>query len=197
MKRDFVYLASASPRRRTLLEQLGVPFRVRPAAIHERRAGGEAPETCAMRLANAKAAAVWASLTAGEARPVLAADTLVVIGDEVLGKPAGFDDAMAMLARLSGRTHRVLTAVVLRYRERALSRLNATEVRFRATTDAERMAYCETGEPMGKAGSYAIQGRGAVFVEHLSGSYSSVVGLPLAETATLLEALGFPVWRGH
>ena len=197
MRRDFVYLASASPRRRTLLEQLGVAFRVRPAAIPERRVAGEVPETCVTRLANAKADAVWASLTAGEARPVLAADTLVVIGDEVLGKPADFDDAMAMLARLSGRTHRVLTAVVVRYRDRALSRLNATEVRFRATTDAERTAYCETGEPMGKAGSYAIQGRGAVFVEHLSGSYSSVVGLPLAETATLLKALGFPVWRGH
>ena len=90
----------------------------------------------------------------------------------------------------------ILTAVALRYRERVLSRLNATEVRFRVTTEEERIAYCETGEPMGKAGSYAIQGRGAVLVEHLTGSYSSVVGLPLAETADLLEELGFPLWPG-
>ena len=103
-------------------------------------------------------------------------------------------EAADMLARLSDRTHSVLTAVSLKYRERTLSRLNATEVRFRATTKEERIAYCRTGEPMGKAGSYAIQGRGAVFVEHLNGSYSAVVGLPLAETADLLGALGYPLW---
>ena len=97
-------------------------------------------------------------------------------------------------ARLSGRSHDVLTAVALRYGEQTATRLNSSEVRFRTTTEAERSAYCETGEPMDKAGSYAIQGHGAVFVEHLSGSFSSVVGLPLAETAELLEDFGFPVW---
>ncbi len=196
MRRDFIYLASASPRRRVLLEQIGVPFRVRPSQVPEERAVGETPEACVMRLAMTKADSVWESLAAGQARPVLAADTLVVVDDQVLGKPGDTGEAVDMLARLSGRTHRVLTAVALRYRDRVLSRLNATEVRFRATTNEERIAYCETGEPMGKAGSYAIQGRGAVLVEHLNGSYSSVVGLPLAETADLLVELGFPLWIG-
>lgn len=197
MRRDFIYLASASPRRRTLLEQIGVPFRVRPSRIPEDRGPAEPPEACVLRLATAKADAVWDSLEAAEARPVLAADTLVVVDDQVLGKPRDVDDAAHMLSRLSGRSHRVLTGVALRYQDRTLSRLNATEVRFRATTDEERIAYCETGEPIGKAGSYAIQGRGAVLVERLDGSYSSVVGLPLAETADLLQELGFPLWPGH
>jgi len=195
MRRDFIYLASASPRRQTLLEQIGVPFRLRPSQVLEARDAGETPEDCVMRLAKAKADAVWDTLAASDARPVLAADTLVVIDDEVLGKPTDAHDAMAMLARLSGRSHRVLTGVVLRYRDRVLSRLNTSEVRFRATTSEERIAYCETGEPMGKAGSYAIQGRGAILVEHLNGSFSSVMGLPLAETAALLQELGFPVWE--
>ena len=177
-----------------LLEQIGVPFRVRPAQVPEERGPGEPAEACAMRLAMAKADSVWESLSAGETRPVLAADTVVVIDDQVLGKPRDTSEALNMLAQLSGRNHRVLTAVALRYRDRVLSCLNATEVRFRATTKEERIAYCETGEPMGKAGSYAIQGRGAVLVEHLNGSYSSVVGLPLAETADLLGELGFPLW---
>ena len=197
MRRDFIYLASASPRRRALLEQIGVPFRVWPSQIPEDRDAAEPPEACVLRLANAKADAVWDSLEAAQARPVLAADTLVVIDDQVLGKPRDVDDAAHMLSRLSGRSHRVLTGVALRYRDQTLSRLNATEVRFRATTDEERIAYCETGEPMGKAGSYAIQGRGGMLVEHLNGSYSAVVGLPLAETADLLQELGFPLWPGY
>lgn len=180
-----------------LLEQIGVPFRVRPSQILEEREAGESPEECVTRLAKAKADSVWGNLVPAEARPVLAADTLVVIDDQVLGKPKDASDAVDMLAQLSGRSHRVLTAVALRYRDHALGCLNTSEVRFRATTSEERIAYCETGEPMGKAGSYAIQGCGAVLVEHLSGSFSSVVGLPLAETAALLQELGFPLWQGR
>ncbi len=179
-----------------LLEQIGVPFQVRPSRVPEERGPGEPAEACVMRLAMSKADFVWEGLSAGEARPVLAADTVVAVDDRVLGKPRDVGEAAEMLEQLSGRNHRVLTAVALRYRERVLSRLNATEVRFRVTTKEERIAYCETGEPMGKAGSYAIQGRGAVLVENLTGSYSSVVGLPLAETADLLEELGFPLWPG-
>ena len=179
-----------------LLEQIGVPFQVRSSEVLEEPGPGESAEACAMRLALTKADSVWEGLAAVEARPVLAADTVVAVDDRVLGKPRDVGEASEMLEQLSGRNHRVLTAVALRYRDRVLSRLNATEVRFRATTKEELIAYCETGEPMGKAGSYAIQGRGAVLVEHLIGSYSSVVGLPLAETADLLEELGFPLWSG-
>ena len=194
MKKDFIYLASASPRRRVLLEQIGVPFQVRPAAIQEGRLPEEPPRDCAIRLAQAKAEAVWSALSEAELRPVLAADTIVVLDEEVLGKPKNGDEAMEMLERLSGRSHRVLTAVALRDGVRVLSRLGDSEVRFRATTAQERFAYCATEEPLDKAGGYAIQGRGAVFVEHLSGSFSSVVGLPLAETAELLAEFGLPVW---
>ena len=179
-----------------LLEQIGVPFQVRPSEVLEEPGPGESAEACAMRLALTKADSVWEGLSAVEARPVLAADTVVAVDDRVLGKPRDVGEASEMLEQLSGRNHRVLTAVALRYRDRVLSRLNATEVRFRATTKEELIAYCETGEPMGKAGSYAIQGRGAVLVEHLTGSYSSVVGLPLAETADLLGELGVPLWSG-
>ncbi len=192
MAKDFVYLASASPRRSELLRQIGVQFAVRPAAIPEDRAPGEAPEAYVARLAAAKAEVVWARLD--EPRPVLAADTAVVLDDRVLGKPANTAEAAAMLAELSGRTHRVLTAVALRSEAGIDSLLCASEVRFRATTAAERRAYCATQEPYDKAGGYGIQGRAAVFIEHLSGSYSAVVGLPLFETAQLLERAGLTVW---
>jgi nucleoside triphosphate pyrophosphatase len=192
MRKDFMYLASASPRRSELLRQIGVRFEVRPAAIPEDRAPHEPPDAYVLRLASAKAEAVWARLD--EHRPVLAADTAVVLDDRVLGKPADAAEAAAMLAELSGRTHRVLTAVALRSELGTESLLSASEVRFRATTAAERRAYCATEEPYDKAGGYGIQGRAAVFVEHLSGSYSSVVGLPLFETAKLLERCGISVW---
>lgn len=192
MPKDFVYLASASPRRSDLLRQIGVRFEVRPAAIAEDRAAGEAPEAYVERLAAEKAEAVWEGLDAPQ--PVLAADTAVVLDDRVLGKPANAVEASAMLAELSGRTHRVLTAVALRSEAGVDSLLCASEVRFRATTAAERRAYCATREPYDKAGGYGIQGRAAVFIEHLSGSYSAVVGLPLFETAQLLERAGISVW---
>jgi septum formation protein len=201
MKKDFIYLASASPRRSELLRQLGVRFEVLPADVPEAQAAGEAPGAYVTRLARAKAEAVWARLTTGaaggarEARPVLAADTAVVIDERVLGKPADTAEAMAMLAELSGRTHRVLTAVALRCNRSLEALLCRSEVRFRATTDEERAAYCRSGEPFDKAGGYGIQGRAAMFIEHLSGSYSSVVGLPLFETAALLERCGVKLWN--
>jgi septum formation protein len=199
MNKDFVYLASASPRRSELLRQIGVPFRVQPADIKEEQLPGEPPETYVQRLAAAKADAVWAAVQA-ERRPVLAADTAVVLDSAVLGKPKDAAEAERMLGRLSGRAHRVLTAVALRDGDDRVTLLSASEVRFRTTTEAERLAYCATGEPFDKAGGYGIQGHAAVFVEELRGSYSNVVGLPLFETAALLARAGLKFWltaRAH
>jgi septum formation protein len=198
MTRDFIVLASASPRRAELLRQIGVRFEVRAAAIDERALPAEAPEAYVRRLAAAKAAAVAATVGAasgGVPRPVLAADTAVVLEGDLLGKPADEREAMAMLERLSGRTHRVMTAVAVRCGAAADLAVSASEVRFRATTAAERRAYCRTREPFDKAGGYGIQGGAAVFVEHLSGSYSGVVGLPLCETAALLAKHGVVTWQ--
>jgi septum formation protein len=192
MGTDFVYLASASPRRSELLRQIGVPFTARPAAIAEGEVPGEAPEAYVLRLAAAKAEAVWAAVA--DSRPVLGADTAVVLGSAILGKPKDAAEAAAMLERLSGRAHRVLTAVAVRHAGGLETRLSDSEVRFRATTADERLAYCETGEPFDKAGGYGIQGYAAVFVEELRGSYSGVVGLPLFETAALLARCGIPSW---
>jgi septum formation protein len=193
MKKDFVYLASASPRRSDLLRQIGVPFQIRPAAIAEEPHEGEMPEAYVVRLAAAKAEAIWAAAV-GDSRPVLAADTAVVLDGELLGKPATEAEAMRMLERLSGRSHRVLTAVALRSAAGLDTRLSESEVRFRATTAAERLNYCLTGEPFDKAGGYGIQGHAAVFVAELRGSYSGVVGLPLQETAALLARCGIDFW---
>jgi septum formation protein len=198
MKKDFVYLASASPRRSELLRQIGVRFTVRAAAIAEDRKYAETPEAHVTRLAAGKAEAVWAAVR--DKRPVLGADTVVVLGREVLGKPESAEQAVAMLEQLSGRTHRVLTAVALRFAGGVESRLSQSEVRFRATTPAERLAYCATGEQFDKAGGYGIQGHAAVFVEEIKGSYSGVVGLPLFETAALLARCGVDFWltaRAH
>jgi nucleoside triphosphate pyrophosphatase len=194
MKRDFIYLASASPRRRQLLEQIGVEYRTRPAELSEAARAGEAPAAYVLRLAEQKANAVWQALEAGERRPVLAADTAVVIDDRLLGKPADERDALTALEQLSGRSHWVLTAVALRYEETLVSRLNRSAVTFRRTTEQERRAYCATGEPYDKAGAYGIQGLAAAFIEHIEGSYSGVMGLPLAETTSLLAPFGLPRW---
>ena len=194
MKKDFLCLASASPRRSELLRQIGVPFEVRAADIKEEQLRGELPDVYVLRLAAAKAEAVWAAMPEVERRPVLAADTAVVLDGDVLGKPLDAAEAAGMLERLSGRTHRVLTAVALRVAAGVETRLSQSEVRFRATTAAERVQYCATGEPFDKAGGYGIQGRAAVFVEELRGSYSGVVGLPLFETAELLTRYGFGFW---
>jgi nucleoside triphosphate pyrophosphatase len=198
MPRDFIYLASSSPRRRELLLQIGVPFEVCPADLAEQPLSDEAPDAYVLRAAAEKADAVWGSPIVREApRPVLAADTAVIVDGRVFGKPRDAACALAMLTLLSGRSHRVLTAVAIRDEARTARLLSSSEVRFRATTEAERIAYCATGEPFDKAGAYAIQGRGAIFVERLDGSYSGVMGLPLFETALLLERFGLPAWRAR
>jgi septum formation protein len=194
---DFVYLASASPRRRALLTQIGVPFQILSVSVDESVAPGETPFDYVSRLAGAKAAAGRRqSLRGGSAvRPVLAADTAVVIDGEILGKPGDCEDAMRMLRLLSGRTHGVLTAVVLASAGRLESAVSRSEVTFRAISEMEARDYWNTGEPRDKAGGYAIQGHGAVFVAELRGSYSGVMGLPLYETAELLRLAGVPRWR--
>ena len=194
MRKDFIYLASASPRRRALLEQIGVAFRVRPASICETPLPGEPYEGYAARLAAEKAAAVWRESQAELPLAVLGADTTVAIDGHILGKPGTADEALEMLTALSGREHRVVTAVALHHAGGVETAIGRADVAFRATTPAERRAYCATGEPLDKAGSYGIQGCGAVFVESVKGSYSAVVGLPLAETARLLACVGEPRW---
>ena len=195
MNTGFVYLASASPRRAELLRQLGVEFRVLPAEIDESAQAGESPEHYVARTAAAKAACVRRRLLGGTApAPVLGADTVVVCDARVLGKPADHAAAMEMLAVLSGRTHEVLSAVTVVDDTGTQTRVCSSKVRFRATTQAERAAYCATAEPYDKAGAYAIQGLAAAFVDHLDGSYSAVMGLPLCETAQLLARFAIPAW---
>lgn len=184
-------LASASPRRAELLRQINVPHRIVVADIDERRLAGESIEQCVQRLARGKALQVQKQVAAAgtgrDARlPVLGADTVVVIDQELLGKPRDRADALEMLRRLSGRTHKVLSAVALASSIGLHQRLSRSEVSFRALSTQECAAYWDSGEPAGKAGAYAIQGRGAVFIEALNGSYSGVMGLPLFETAQLL-----------
>ena len=192
MKKDFVYLASASPRRAELLRQLGVEFRVHPAELDELRHAGELPGAYVERLAAAKAAAVRGQLAAEV--PVVGADTVVVCEGQVLGKPADTTAALEMLGRLSGRTHEVLSAVAVADGRGTRTRLSVSKVRFRPTTFGERAAYCSTTEPLDKAGAYGIQGFAAAFVEYLEGSYSGVMGLPLCETAELLAPFELPRW---
>jgi septum formation protein len=184
-------LASMSPRRRELLAQIGVPHVVRAAHIDEAVQPAESAADYVVRMARAKALAVHER---GKL-PVLAADTIVVVDGLICGKPADEAQALTMLQRLSGRSHQVLTAVALATDVGVAFRLSASEVRFRRLSLEECSAYWRTGEPRDKAGGYALQGRGAVFVEHLRGSYSAVVGLPLFETAQLLAAAGIACWQ--
>ena len=188
-----VCLASNSPRRRELLNQIGVPHVVRAANVDESVLPLERPSDYVRRMARSKALAVHGL---GEALPVLAADTTVVLEGELCGKPADEAEGIAMLGRLSGRTHEVLTAVALVRGPGATSlRVSSSTVRFRFLTREECIAYWRTGEGHDKAGGYAIQGRAAVFIEHLSGSYSGVMGLPLFETSELLLEAGVPYRR--
>jgi septum formation protein len=181
-----LHLASSSPRRRELLMALGVEFSAGGVDTEELRLDGEAPDAMVLRLAVEKAQAAGADL----ADLVLTADTAVVLGNTVFGKPEGCDDALRMLAALSGQTHRVMTGVALRRADRIDTALSVTEVRFREIRPDEALAYWQSGEPADKAGAYAIQGLGGVFVEAIAGSYSGVVGLPVFETAALLRAAG-------
>jgi septum formation protein len=181
-------LASASPRRRELLEQLGVDYLCDPAAIDESPLAGEKPEDYVRRMAREKAAAVAARHTSS--RWVLAADTTVVLGDDVLGKPRDHFDGLGMLARLSGRSHSVLTAICLHGAGEAQGELVETRVEFVPLSREVCEAYLATDEPWDKAGCYAIQGLGGAFVRSIQGSYSNVVGLPLSETWQLLRTAG-------
>jgi septum formation protein len=195
MSLDFVYLASGSPRRRELLQQIGVSFRVVGTVVDEAVQMAEAARTYVLRLAAAKAEAGWERSRDAADVPVLAADTAVVLDGNILGKPADRQDAEDMLRRLSGRTHEVLTAIALRTAGGVQSRISRSEVTFRTIAAGEAQAYWETGEPHDKAGAYAIQGRAAIFVADLRGSYSGVMGLPLFETAELLAEAGVFHWH--
>jgi septum formation protein len=188
-------LASASPRRRELLWQLGVPHDARPADIDERRLPGEGMEQCVQRLAHQKAERIFQLQPRAQRLPVLAADTIVVLGDGLLGKPAGRTECLAMLQLLSGKEHRVLTAVAMQTDAGISSHLSESRVRFRELNPEECAAYWDTGEPCDKAGAYAIQGYAAAFIGELHGSYSGVMGLPLYETADLLRRAGIAAWQ--
>jgi septum formation protein len=192
---EFIYLASQSPRRAQLLDQLGVRHRLllagdgEDAEALEAERGGELPAAYVERVTRAKLAAARRRLAAsgGVAAPVLAADTTVALGTRILGKPADAAQARAMLAALSGRTHRVLTAVAVAAGTRTLFALNVSRVHFAALTAAEIAAYVAGGEPFGKAGAYAIQGGAAAWITRIDGSYTGIMGLPLHETARLLR----------
>jgi septum formation protein len=192
---DFVYLASGSPRRAELLAQIGVRFQVLAASVDEAPLPGEAPAAYVARVAGLKADAGWKLRPATAAAPVLAADTAVVLAGTILGKPIDSQAGERMLRQLSGRTHEVLTAIAVATTRGPLSRISRSEVTLRSITAAEARAYWDTGEPCDKAGGYAIQGRAAIFVAELTGSYSGVMGLPLFETAELLAEAGVPCWR--
>ena len=186
-----IVLASRSPRRRDLLAQLGVEFEVLDPDIDETPRPGESPAALVERLAAAKAEAGRAALGEREDSPVvIGADTVVVLDGESLGKPRDASHACAMLERLSGKCHEVLSAVAIAHAGGTRVLTSRSRVCFRATTREECRAYAASGEPLDKAGGYAIQGRAAVFVRRLEGSYSGVVGLPLYETAALLDEAG-------
>jgi septum formation protein len=186
MAGPLILLASASPRRSELLRQVGIAHEVRPVDVDESVRPDEAPSAYVLRLAEAKAAALWQQLDAGQRRPVLAADTTVALEGEIFGKPADAAEARAMLGRLSGRTHEVHTAVAVRHAGGAAARVSSSSVSLRELSSAEIDWYWNTGEPADKAGGYAVQGRAAVFIRHIAGSYSGIMGLPLYETWELL-----------
>jgi septum formation protein len=187
--KPFVYLASASPRRKELLTQLGVHFEVLPVAVDEEARPGEGAADLVCRLASAKALA-GVALRREPGIPVVAADTSVALGPELFAKPLDQADALRILSRLSGRTHSVFTAVAIADGRRERVELSCSEVTFRTLAADEIAAYWRTGEPVDKAGAYGIQGRGAQFIADLRGSYSGVMGLPLFETARLLTLFG-------
>ena len=185
-----IWLASASPRRRELLDQIGVRYQLLQCEIPETRDPSESPEEYVLRVALAKARAGLALLDGDDDRPVLGADTAVVLDGEVLGKPRNCEHALQMLQQLGGREHLVLSGVALVSGDQEQGRLSVSHVRFRQIGDDEALAYWHTGEPSDKAGGYAIQGQAAMFIERLEGSYSGVMGLPLFETAQLLRQFG-------
>jgi septum formation protein len=182
-----VILASQSPRRRELLRLIGIPHDVHPADIDETFLPHESPAPHAERLATEKAAVIMAREPDAV---IIAADTIVVLDGEVLGKPASAAEARATLQRLSGRTHTVHTAVAVQYGGRAVSGVESVEVTFRPLDDAQIARYVDTGEPMDKAGAYGIQGYGATLVERIHGDYFAVMGLALGRLVGLLDEVG-------
>lgn len=198
-----IYLASRSPRRRELLRQIGVNFEIiplreaprYPADVDETPRAGETPETYVLRVAREKAQAAVGitSIRRLALRPVLAADTTVVCDEAILGKPANAAAAARMLESLAGRMHRVLTAVAVTAGDDIVTRVSESQVWFRALTPEEIRRYVATGESTDKAGAYAVQGRAAAFITRIEGSYSGIMGLPLAETAELLRSHGISV----
>lgn len=196
MPQPLLYLASTSPRRHLLLGQIGIAHEVLrvppPPGEDEPRLQNEPPADYVLRTARDKAlrALGWIQEQSLPPRPVLSADTTVILGNEILGKPADPQHARAMLRRLSGTRHEVRTAIVLAWQGRLLEDVSATRVKIKPLSDAEIDAYCRSGEPLGKAGAYGIQGMAATFVEHISGSYTGVMGLPLYETHRLLVEAG-------
>lgn len=186
-------LASGSPRRRAILAALGLSFEVRPPEVDETLRAGETGRAAARRLAEEKAGAV----KAGEGDLVLAADTIVVLDDELLGKPEGAEEAIAMLARLSGRAHTVITGLALQTGGKLVSAATETAVTFRGLDVEEIRAYVRTGEPLDKAGSYGIQGYGSALVERIEGDFFNVMGLPVPTFLDLLRAAGFRYLYGE
>ena len=195
MTHDFIYLASQSPRRRQLLEQLGVrhelllPGPDEDAEALEAEVAGELPQDYVERVTRAKLQAARQRLASRKlpAAPILCSDTTVALGRRVLGKPADAADAQATLSLLSGRTHRVITAVAVAWGRQDALAVNVSRVRFAAVSDEQIAHYVATGEPFGKAGAYAIQSAAAAWISHIEGSYSGIMGLPLYETAQLLR----------
>lgn len=190
-----LYLASGSPRRRELLTQIGVPFTVVTAPIDETPHPSEAPEHYVQRMAMEKARAGWQSLAEPSDALVLGADTAVVLDGRILGKPVDQADGLAMLTSLAGRSHQVITAVALFDGQQHQTLAESAVVTFRQICVDQARAYWASGEPADKAGGYAIQGLGAVFVEKVEGSYSAVVGLGLYQTALALERNGIACWQ--
>lgn len=185
-------LGSGSPRRKELLAQMGlVPDLIQPPDIDEDPRKGELPRPYALRLAQEKALAV----PAGPEDVVLCADTTVALGRRILGKPADAGEAAAFLTALGGRRHQVITAIAVRKGDRMLSRESLSTVKMKRLSDAELNAYLASGEWQGKAGGYGIQGLAGAFIPWISGSFTGIMGLPVAETAALLTAIGYPVWR--
>ena len=199
-----IYLASRSPRRRDLLKQIGVPFELlllredlrRGVDVDETPLSEESPGVYVLRVASAKAAmAVRQIAYRGlPQKPVLSADTTVVFDGQIVGKPEDVEHAARILRTLSGREHQVLTAVAIALREQIETQISVSSVAFRELTDADIRRYVATGEPLDRAGAYAIQGRAGAFVTRMSGSYSGIMGLPLAETVELLQKFDVPMW---
>lgn len=190
MNQELIVLASASPRRRALLRQINVAHHVHPADVDESPLPDESPSGFARRIAFSKADFVHRALDGADGRIVLAADTAVALERELFGKPADADAAAHMLRRLSGCVHEVVTAVAALRGDARRSAISSSRVSFRELDEAEIESYVASGEPMGKAGAYAVQGYAALFIDRLEGSYSGVMGLPLFETGRLIDGLG-------